>query len=203
MTKRRMRGLARGAALSLVLLVGLTACEFGQSYSYAGGELKPAKAAPPLDLSDQHDQPFHLADHGGKVLLIYFGYTTCPDLCPTTLADFQAVKASLGDDADKVEFILVTVDPERDTASRLSEYLAFFDPAFIGLRGDDAQTTAAKQGWGVYAQKVEQPGSATGYLVDHTSQIYVIDTEGRLRLTYPHGTSPDDITKDVEHLLDD
>ena len=203
MTRRDFRGLGRGATLLLVLLVGLSACEYGQSYTFVGGELKPAKAAPPLDLTDQHDRPFHLTDYRGKVLLIYFGYTTCPDLCPTTLADFQAVKASLGEEADNVAFVLVTVDPKRDTAARLSEYLAFFDPAFIGLRGDAAQTTAAKQGYGVYAQKVEQLNSATGYLVDHTSMIYLIDPGGRLRLTYSHGSDPADITKDVEHVLDD
>lgn len=200
------RGAARRVpsllALAAILILGLSACRLGESYEFKGGVLEPAKAAPPLDLTDQFGQPFSLTTAPPKVRLVYFGYTTCPDFCPTTLTDFMSVKAELGDDADRVEFILVTVDPERDTTERLKEYLAFFDPAFIGLRGDAAQTETAKQGYGVFAQRVEQPESATGYLVDHTSLIYVLDEAGDLRLTFGYGSDPADITADVRHLLD-
>ncbi len=190
-------------SLAAVVLVGVSGCLPGESYTFHGGVLDPIKAAPPLDLTDQHGQPFSLTTANEKVRLIYFGYTTCPDYCPTTLTAFLTVKEELGDEADRVEFILVTVDPERDTEDRLQEYLAFFDPAFIGLRGDQAQTDAALRGYGVFAQTSEQPGSATGYLVDHSTLIYVLDEKGNLRLTYTYGTDPADITEDVRHLLDD
>lgn len=189
--------------LPVVLLLGLSGCLPGTRYTYHGGVLDPVKAAPPLDLTDQFGQPFSLETADEKVRLIYFGYTVCPDYCPTTLTDFLAVKDDLDDLADRVEFMLVTVDPERDTEERLRDYLAFFDPAFVGLRGDQARTDAALRGYGVYAQRSEQPTSATGYLVDHSTLIYVLDTEGNLRLTYPFGTDPADITEDVRHLLDE
>lgn len=197
------RRLPQMLTLAAVLLIGLSACLPGESYEYRGGVLEPAKAAPPLDLTDQFGQPFSLTTAAAKVRLVYFGYTTCPDFCPTTLTDFLAVKDDLGDAEDDVEFVLVTVDPARDTTERLREYLAFFDPGFVGLRGDEAQTEAASRGYGVFAQRVEQPDSATGYLVDHTSMIYVLDKEGDLRLTFGYASDPADIAADVRHLLDD
>ena len=199
-----MSKLRRSMALLAVLIissVALTACIRDEPYQFKGGELSPPEAAGALDLVDQNGDPFSLADVEGQVSLIYFGYTTCPDLCPTTLSDFTAVKNELGDDADKVNFIMVTVDPERDSIERLKQYLGFFDPEFIGLRGDLEQTELVKSEYGVIATKVEYPDSATGYLVDHTSLIYVIDREGRLRLTYPYGFSPESIVEDVRQLI--
>lgn len=173
-----------------------------EAYKFEGGEIIPPAAAPALDLTDQHGQPFSLDQEQGKVALVYFGYTTCPDLCPTTLNDFAIVKDSLDPEtADQVDFLLVTFDPERDTEARLQEYLGFFDPAFIGLRGTDAQTAQVLADYGVTIKRVEYPESSTGYLIDHTALIYVIDKQGRLRLTYPYGTDPAAIVKDVEHLV--
>jgi protein SCO1/2 len=190
------------ALLAVGLLVALLAgCTGRESYTYKGGELDPPQAAAAIDLTDQFGEPFALDRVEGEVALVYFGYTTCPDLCPTTLADFMTVKEELGEEAASVNFIMVTVDPERDTADRLKEYLGFFDPDFIGLWGDEAQTEAVKAGYGVVATKVEYPESATGYLVDHTSLIYVIDREGRLRLTYPYGFDPQSIVEDIRHLV--
>jgi protein SCO1/2 len=172
-----------------------------EPYTFAGGEITPARAAAPIDLVDQNGQPFTLDEQRGNVVLVYFGYTTCPDLCPTTLSDFTAIKTGLGDEAESVTFLMVTVDPERDTTARLKEYLGFFDPDFVGARGDQAQTEQVKLGYGVIANRVEYPNSATGYLVDHTSLIYLIDPDGRLRVTYPYGTDPELIEQDVRHLL--
>lgn len=186
---------------ALLALVAITGCVRGESYEFKGAELDPASAAPPLNLIDHNGEPFSLESIEGDLALIYFGYTTCPDLCPTTLSDFKGVKDSLGDDADRVHFMMVTVDPERDTPERLKEYMRAFDPDFIGLTGDDAQLEEAKAGYGVYAQRVDYPESATGYLVDHTSLTYLIDTDGRLRLTYSTGFDPDMIVEDVKHLL--
>ena len=168
-----------------------------------GGEYSPAETAPPLNLTDQNGNAFSLDDQLGKVVLIYFGYTTCPDLCPTTLSDFQVVKDELGADAERVEFILTTFDPERDTRARLKEYLDFFDPEFIGLRGDEAQTEAFQKDYGITVNRVDYPDSATGYLLEHNALIYVIDPQGRLRLTFAYGTDPALIARDVKYLLDE
>lgn len=171
------------------------------SPAFNGGEYSPPQAAPALDLTDQNGNPFSLAAQAGKVTLIYFGYTTCPDLCPTTLSDFQVVKDELGPQADRVNFVLTTLDPERDTQARLKEYLAFFDDDFVGLRGDTAQTEAFLRDYGITVQRVDYPDSATGYLLDHTALVYLIDPEGRLRLSYPYGTDPLLIAEDVRNLL--
>lgn len=173
-----------------------------EAYEFKGGEIKPAAQAPPLELTDQNGEPFSLVQEEGKVVLIYFGYTTCPDLCPTTLNDFAIVKETLTpEEAADVDFMLVTFDPERDTQARLQEYLGFFDPEFIGLWGDDAQTEQFLQDYGVTIKRVEYPDSSTGYLIDHTAMVYVIDKEGRLRLTYQYGTDPELIAEDVQHLV--
>jgi protein SCO1/2 len=171
------------------------------AYAFAGGEISPATSAPELGLVDQFGNPYRLADRRGKIVLMYFGYTTCPDLCPTTLVDFSTVKAALGPLADGVEFVFVTVDPDRDTQERLRQYLGFFDPAFVGVRGNDEQTSAAEAAYGIFARKVPVESSSTGYLMDHTSLVFVIDQQGRLRLTYPYGTDPTAITTDVQYLL--
>lgn len=173
------------------------------AYRFKGGEISPASTAPPLDLTDTAGRPFTLDQQKGKVTLLYFGYTTCPDLCPTTLNDFAIVKDELGEQAEKADFVLVTFDPERDTQERMQEYLGFFDPEFIGLRGDDAQTQQVLQDYGVTIKRVEYPNSSTGYLIDHTALIYVIDNEGRLRLTYPYGTDPLMIAEDVRYLVNE
>lgn len=174
-----------------------------EAYEFNGGEISPAAQAPALDLTDQNGDAFTLAQEAGKVSLVYFGYTTCPDLCPTTLIDFTTVKEDLGDAADDVDFITVTFDPERDTQERMKEYLNFFDPEFIGLRGDDEQTQQFLQDYGVTIKRVEYPDSETGYLIDHTALIYVIDKDGKLRLTYPYGTDPLMIAEDVQHLVNE
>lgn len=174
-----------------------------EAYQFNGGEIRPAAQAPALDLTDQHGEPFSLENEDRPVTLIYFGYTTCPDLCPTTLNDFTIVKDDLGESAATVDFVLVTFDPERDTQERLKEYLNFFDPDFIGLRGDETQTARFLQDYGVTIERVEYPNSSTGYLIDHTALIYVIDKEGRLRLTYPYGADPLLIAEDVRHLVNE
>lgn len=191
------------AILAIVVVAGLILVR-GRSepYAFHGGELTPAQAAPPLALTGPDGETFDVAGNPGGVTLVYFGYTTCPDLCPTTINDFVTIKEDLGPLADRAEFVLVTVDPERDTQERLAEYLAFFDESFVGLRGDEAQTEAAKLGYGVTSEKVEYPDSSTGYLVDHTSLVYLIDPAGNLRATYPYGTDPIDIAADVRHLLE-
>jgi protein SCO1/2 len=192
--------MVRVVAVLTLLAVVITGCG-GDEYSFKGGELKPLAAAPPFELTDQYGAPFSLAEHEGKVVLLYFGYTTCPDACPTTLSDWLEVKRLLGDEAEKVEFVMVTVDPERDTVEKLNQYMAFFDPEFYGLSGDQETITAIEQDYGIMAVREEYPDSATKYLMNHTTSFWVIDTDGRLRLTFAHGTDPAIVTEDVKHLL--
>jgi protein SCO1/2 len=187
----------------LLLVVTSTFIWIGKSEAYVfnGGEMRPAKAAGALDLTDQNGVPFSLSQLTGDVVVVYFGYTTCPDLCPTTLSDFTAVKSALGARASQVKFLMVSLDPERDTLPVLKRYLAFFDPEFIGLRGDTQQTAAVEAEYGVIAKRVDYPDSATKYLIDHTALIYVIDPQGRFKLTYPYGTDPALIAQDIQHLM--
>jgi len=199
----RIFAIVGGLLLALAIAGGFVLANRGAAYAFNGGEYTPPMAAPPLDLTDQHGRTFSLTDQAavGNVTLVYFGYTTCPDLCPTTLSDFQVVKEDLGTEANRVRFVLATFDPERDTQARLQEYLAFFDPDFVGLRGDPAQTEEFKRAYGVTVNRVDYPESATGYLLDHTALVYLIDAEGRLRVSYPYGTDPALIAQDVRHLL--
>jgi protein SCO1 len=192
--------MVRAGAVLMLLAVLITGCG-GDEYAFQGGELKPLAAAPAIELTDQYGEPFSLATHEGKAVLLYFGYTTCPDACPTTLSDWIEVKRLLGDQADKVAFVMVTVDPERDTVETLNDYMAFFDPAFYGLTGDQETITTIEQSYGIMAVREEYPDSATTYLMNHTTSFWVIDAKGQLRLTFAHGTDPEIVTEDVKHLL--
>lgn len=195
------RRLPRVVAFVIVAVLSLSACgPFGDDYAFHGSELTPPRLAPAVALTDQHGQPFDLASQHGKVVLLFFGYTNCPDVCPTTLSDFITVKERLGKRADDVRFVFVSVDPARDTPERLTQYLDFFDPSFIGLTGTPEQIDAVKQGYGVFSQAREST-SSLGYLVDHTTTTFLIDPDGNERLVYGYGTDPAAIAEDVSHLV--
>lgn len=203
-TSSRIGGLIAGVVLvAAVVVAAFVLLNRSQepSYAYNGGVFSPPVAAAPLNLTDTNGEPFTLDQVKGEVTLIYFGYTTCPDVCPTTLTDFQTVKDELGTDADRVNFMMVTLDPERDTETKLKEYLGFFDPDFIGLRGDKSQTEAFTKDYGIIVKRVEYPDSATKYLLDHSALVYLIDPQGRLLLTFPYGTDPSLIAQDVLQVL--
>jgi protein SCO1 len=157
-----------------------------------GGELR---------LEDPSGAARTLADYKGKVVVVSFGFTHCPDVCPTTLADLAKAVGQLGADASRVQVLFVTVDPKRDTPEVLAQYVANFRPDFVALRGDAAATQAATKAFHVYAK--ERPGSSPeAYSVDHSSQSFVLDREGRMRLIVPHGTKPEAIAADLKVLLD-
>jgi protein SCO1/2 len=191
-----------GFAIIAGLAAVLAYQELGQSYTFKGSIIEPPLPAEDFTLNDQQNEPFRLRDQRGEVVLIFFGYTHCPDVCPLTLADFKQIKAELGAEAGRVNFVFITVDPERDTPERLAEHIANFDPAIVGLTGDRAELAAVWNAYGVYAAKAEA-GSASGYLVDHTARVYAIDANGDLRMTYAFGTESVDIAQDVAHLLDE
>ena len=141
-----------------------------------------------------------LGDFRGKLVAVFFGFTHCPDVCPTTLADFAEVRKRLGADADKLQVVFVTLDPERDTAAILSQYVQGFDPSFVALYGTPEQTAATAKEFKVFYMKV--PGQTpTSYTLDHTAGTYVFDANGRIRLFIRHATPVDDITADIRKLL--
>jgi protein SCO1 len=151
-------------------------------------------------LTDHTGQTRTLADFRGKVVVMFFGYTQCPDVCPTTLADLAAALQKLGSDASRVQVLFVTIDPERDTPELLAHYVPAFNPTFLGLSGDAAATAATAREFKVLYQK--QPGSTPGsYSMDHTAGTFVFDPQGRLRLFVSHGQGPDVFAHDIRELL--
>jgi len=142
-----------------------------------------------------------LADFKGKVVVMFFGYTQCPDVCPTTLTEMQQVMTILGSKSDKVQVLFVTVDPQRDTAAILKQYVPAFDPRFLGLRPeDDAALEKIAKDFKIYYKKV--PGTSPGsYTIDHTAGSYAFDPEGRLRLYIKHAQGPETLAHDLKELL--
>lgn len=169
-------------------------------YTFQGSLIDPPVPAADIELTDQYGTLFRLSDQQGKIVLIFFGYTNCPDVCPVTLSDFMKIKQQLGEQAQNVKFVLITVDPERDGQEHLRKYLQRFDPNFIGLSGERADLERVWDDYGVYQEKKET-GSAIGYLVDHTARVYAIDKNGNWRLTYPFGMETSKLIRDLKQLL--
>ena len=153
-----------------------------------------------LDLPDLEGKPRTLADFQGKLVVLFFGYTQCPDVCPSTLATMAEVMKLLGDAADRVQVIFITVDPERDTPEVLTPYVRAFDPRFMALRGSPEQIEVVRKEFRVIVQR-NKGSTPTSYTIDHTAASYVIGTDGRLRLYIRHETTPADIAADLRQLL--
>lgn len=191
------RGL--GAALACVALLA-GGCGGGSRTPFNAIDVTGAPVGGELRLNDFDGRPRSLADYRGKVVLVNFGYTQCPDVCPTTLADLAAARRKLGADAAQVQVLFVTVDPKRDTPQLLHEYLPAFDPSFIGLYGDEAATQKVLRDFRIYAQ--ERPGKTPAtYTVDHAAQTFAFDRSGKVRLVIGYGTAPDAIASDLRILL--
>ena len=154
----------------------------------------------PLKLTDHEGRARSLADFRGKVVVVVFGFTHCPDVCPTTLADMAKAVRELGDRASDVQVLFVTLDPKRDSAELLRQYVPAFHPAFIGLRGSEDETRAVTKSFHVYAS--ERPGKTPdSYTVDHSAQSFVFDRQGRVRLLLPPATASSAIASDLRVLL--
>jgi protein SCO1 len=151
-----------------------------------------------LELVDHAGKPRRLEDWRGKAVVLFFGFTRCPDVCPTTLADIAQAVKSLGSDAPRVQVLMVSVDPERDTPASLEKYVTAFDPSFVGLRGDLEATKKVAAEFKIYFEKRKQGES---YTVDHSAQSYVIDPQGRLRLLVRHDRIAQDLAADLRTLL--
>jgi len=196
---RAPSGLRWVAALACAL--ALAACDAGRA-PFRNTDVTGAEFGKGFELTDHHGKPRTLADYKGKVVTIFFGYTQCPDVCPTTLSEMAQVMKLLGDRAADVQVLFVTVDPERDTRELLSNYVPAFDPRFVGLFGDLAATARVAREFKVFYQKV--PGSTPGtYSMDHTAGSFVFDRQGRLRLFVKHGQGAEPLAADLRRLLDE
>ncbi len=194
-----------GAALAGLAGTGLSACDkLGLSGAskpaFHGVDITGADYGRKLALPDADGKERTLADFKGKVSVVFFGYTQCPDVCPTTMAELAAIKRAMGADGERVQGIFVTIDPERDTPEVLKAYLAAFDPSFVALRGSAEQTAEAAREFKVFFAKVagKTPGS---YTMDHTAGSYIIDPQGRLRLFERYGAPAEDLQSDLKQLL--
>jgi protein SCO1/2 len=192
-------------AAATTALVSLTACDGKgpggvDKPAFKGVDITGAEYARTLSLTDPDGQRRTLADYKGKVVVVFFGYTQCPDVCPTTMTELAEVKRSLGADGARVQGIFVTVDPERDTAALLKAYVANFGPDITGLRGSDDEIKAAAKEFKVFYSKV--PGKTdTSYTVDHTAGSYVFDAKGKVRLFTRYGSGAKALADDLKLLL--
>jgi protein SCO1/2 len=197
-----MAGLRRWRAVCLALLCLslLVACSKAAT-QFDSIDLTGADYAKDFHLTDTAGKPRTLADYHGKVVLLFFGYTQCPDVCPTTMADLKNVMQTLGPDADRVQVLFVTLDPVRDTPDLLGQYVPGFDPRFVGLRAaDEAATAQTAKDFKVFYQKVDGK-TPDGYTIDHTAGTYVFDADGHVRLFIKQGLSAQAISHDVKLLL--
>lgn len=193
---RKRSGLALGAACLAAFLVGACA-----PYVFKGTEYVDPQPAPDFELTRSDGGSLRLSEQRGRVVLLFFGFTTCPDVCPATLGDAKRILEELGEEAQDVEYLFVTVDPERDTPEVLESYVSIFSPAIVGLTGSAESLAQVWQDYGIFVEKVPLEGSAQEYTVTHTARVFVIDGDGRLRLSYSFGTPFQDILEDIRALL--
>ncbi len=197
--------LAGAATVAAFTLLGTAGCDrkaadaVKAALEFNAVDITGVEYARQLNLPDFDGKPRTLADFKGKVAFVFFGYTQCPDICPTTMAELAEVKRRLGADGERVQGVFVTLDPERDTSEVLKQYLQGMDPSFVGLRGDAQQTEAASREFKIYYQKVPTKGGS--YTLDHTAAAYVFDPEGAPRLYVRYGMPVDQLTADIKRLL--
>lgn len=153
-----------------------------------------------LPLTDHNGQARSLKDFAGKVVVVFFGFTQCPDVCPTSMQELAEVKKALGKDGERLQGIFVTVDPDRDTPEVLKAYMANFDPTFLALRGTPEQLAAVAKDFKIYYKKVEGK-TPTSYSMDHSAGSYIYDPAGRLRIYSRYGSGAQALTEDVRALL--
>lgn len=188
----------RGAAALAAALLAAAALAAAAAPALKAGVFDPPRPAPEFSLRGSDGSELTLARYRGKVVLLAFGFTSCAAVCPTTLATLAQARQALGPAAAAVQVLFVTVDPERDDPARLKAYLAAFDASFVGASGPPERLAAMRQGYGVVAHKVPM---SDGYAVDHSSSIFLIDREGRLRAMMPYGREARDFVHDLKLLL--
>ena len=196
---------ARAALPSTLALLALLVVAFcahaGSVESLRSGAFDPPRAAPDFSLNGSDGTELRLSRYRGKVVALGFGYTSCPEACPTTMAFLAQARRQLGSARDDFQVLYVTVDPERDTADRLRKFVTAFDPTFIGATGTPAQLADVRSAYGIQVSRIGSATSGGNYLLHHSSFVYLIDRSGRLRAMMPFGVSADDIAHDVKVLL--
>ncbi|MEO7760909.1 MAG: SCO family protein [Casimicrobiaceae bacterium] len=191
---------ASATALLLVVAIAVSGCTKPTAESFKATDVTGAPFGREFALTDHTGKPRTLTDFKGKVVVVFFGYTFCPDVCPTTMAALREVKEKLGADAGKLQVLFITVDPERDTPQVLSVYVPAFDPDFLGLYGDAEATQKVAREFKVLYQK-SAGTTPTSYTVDHSAKVFIYDTQGRLRLLAAPDFSVDSYLHDVRMLL--
>ncbi len=189
----------RAIAISMLFIAFLTGCS-EQKLQFKGVDITGADYAQNFSLTDQFGKTRTMADFQGKVVVVFFGFTQCPDVCPTSMTELAQVKKLLGKDGDRLQGIFVSVDPERDTEAVLKAYMENFDPSFIALRGSPEQTAQVAKHFKIYYKKVDGK-TPTSYTIDHSAGSYVFDTQGRIRLYNRYGSGVQALADDIKLLL--
>lgn len=188
--------------IASVLLAGvLAACKpTTETTKLVATDITGADFAQSLSLTDHNGQPRTLAEFKGKAVALFFGYTHCPDVCPTTMTDMKQTMKLLGPRADEVQVLFVTLDPERDTQEILAKFVPSFDKRFLGLRGSNEEIAATAATFKIFSNQVKTEGKA-GYTIDHSAGMYVFDKMGKIRLYVDYGEKPADIASDIKTIL--
>ena len=184
----------------IVLILAAAAVFYPRPYTWRGERINPPAPAADFSLKDASGNTFQLSEQRGKVVLLFFGYTNCPDACPATMSVFKQVYTRLGNNAKNVDFVFISVDPRRDTPEITSQYAHSFNPAFIGLSGTEQELTPIWKAYGV-SRSVPANPSGSSYEVQHSTYVYVIDRAGNWQDLFSLGTSAEDMLQDVSYLL--
>ncbi len=169
-------------------------------HTFNGSVMQSNTPAPSAELTSDAGRPLSLTDFRGKIVVVYFGYTFCPDLCPTTLATLDRALERMGEEADQIQVVMITVDPSRDTPEALARYLDSFNPGFVGMTGTPEDVAEVATVYGVYFE-ADEGTSESGYLVNHTASLVVIDQQGYLKLVLPPLIGVDELVSDLEYLV--
>jgi protein SCO1/2 len=185
---------------SFVLCLALMLSGCSEPVSFKATDISGSEWGKNFSLTDHRGQASQLSDFKGKAVVLFFGYTQCPDVCPTTLTSMRDALGLMGESSSRVQVLFVTLDPARDTPQLLAQYVPMFHPSFIGLSGDEASIAALAKDFKVFYAK--QAGSTPGsYSIDHSTGSYAFDPQGRLRLLFRHGETPDNVAADLKLLL--
>lgn len=197
----KLKNLLPFLILVAVLLLAAATLYALRPYTFHGTVLQSTEPAHDFTLNIAGGKSVNLSDYRGKLVLIYFGYTYCPDICPATLGAVTAALSQLGDQADEVQVIMVSVDPQRDTPEKLAKYVGHFHPSFIGGTNTPDEIAKIASLYGIFYQVSTETTSNGEYLIDHTATLLVIDREGRLKLVFPFGVTADEIAADLKYML--
>ncbi len=200
MTRTRTAFLAVGMGVALAAAFWFLLLPRFQPHVFSGTVIQSETPAPPVELLTSTGDRASLEAFDDKLVVLYFGYTFCPDVCPTTLSTLKKAVDKLGRDAEDVQVVMVSVDPQRDTPEVLADYLGYFDPSFVGMTGTDDEIASIATVYGVY-YKAREGSVDTGYLVDHSAHLMVVDRDGYLKLLLPPDLTVDQIADDLEYLL--